>query len=359
VRVATIVGARPQFIKAAVVSPALRATGRADEVIVHTGQHYDANLSEVFFRQLGITEPAFNLGIGGGTNTEQTGRMLVALERVLAEISPDMVLVYGDTNSTLAGALAASQCGVRLAHVEAGLRSWNRAMAEETNRVLTDHAADILFAPTQAAVDNLCREGIEPGRTHMVGDVMYDLALRTLARNNLPDIHAALGIPSSGYAVATVHRAENTDDPARLRAIVGGLIETANRLPVVWPVHPRAVQAAAREGISLAANRNLFVVDPVGYEEMLSLIRGSTVVVTDSGGVQKEAFFVGRPGVILRAETEWTELVESGWSRLAPPADSHSIAATIAQAADDPLPAAVRLYGNGNAGELIAQIVTA
>ena len=306
-KIFTVVGARPQFIKAAVVSRAFKER-RPDvsEILVHTGQHYDANMSGVFFEELNIPRPTHNLGVGGGTHGQNTGRMLEGLEALMLAESPDWVLVYGDTDSTLAGALAAAKLNIPLAHVEAGLRSFNRRMPEEINRVLTDHAAAMLFAPTELARTNLRSEGIANEKIHVVGDVMYDAALFYKAHACKPAWFDALEIAQNEFVLCTIHRAENTDDPKRMQAIFEGLEDAA--LPVVLPLHPRTRSKLRQIGMELPANIN--VVDPVGYLEMVWLEANCKLVATDSGGVQKEAYFHQKPCVTLRDETEWVELVE-------------------------------------------------
>jgi UDP-GlcNAc3NAcA epimerase len=357
---ATVVGARPQFIKAAVVSRALRSTFRAEEVLIHTGQHYDENMSDVFFEELEIPHPDFRLGVGSGSHGAQTGHMLGKLERVLVQEKPDWVLVYGDTNSTLAGALAAAKLHVPVAHVEAGLRSFNRRMPEEINRVLADHASNMLFAPTETAVENLRREGIVGRGVRLVGDVMYDAALYYGAKaEEMSGILGRCGLTPEGYVLATVHRAENTDDLKRLRAIVGGLGMVAEELPVVLPLHPRTRAALAREGLLEKVSRHIRLIEPVGYLDMIMLEKNSRLVATDSGGVQKEAFFYRVPCVTLREETEWVELVESRWNVCVSPEQPSNIYEEIIKqislssmlASTDP----PSLYGEGNAGGLIAE----
>lgn len=317
-KILSVVGARPQFIKAAAVSRVLRATRGLREVLVHTGQHYDDGMSGVFFRELGIPRPDRNLGIGSSRHGAQTGRMMESLERVIAREQPDWVLVYGDTNSTLAGALAAAKLKVPVAHVEAGLRSFNRAMPEEINRVVADHVSDLLFAPTRAAVDNLRRESIARGKIVETGDVMYDAALhygQHAARRSR--ILRTLRLEAGEYVLATVHRAENTDDPHRLRVIFDALARLAREIPVVVPLHPRTRKALARRGWRPGAG--LRVIEPVGYLDMVMLEQRARLLATDSGGVQKEAFFYRVPCATLRTETEWVELVHAGWNRLVPP----------------------------------------
>jgi UDP-GlcNAc3NAcA epimerase len=298
VQIVTVVGARPQFIKAATVSRELRAKSGVEEVLVHTGQHYDENMSDVFFEELEIPHPDHHLGIGSGSHGTQTGRMLEAAERVLLAAEPDLVLVYGDTNSTLAGALAAVKLHIPVAHVEAGLRSSNRRMPEEINRVLTDHASDLLFTPTETATENLRREGISAESIYWVGDVMYDAALFYADKaKEKEEILKRLQLEPKGYVLATVHRAENTDDLGRLRAIFEGLERVADSSPVIMPLHPRAKKKLSRLGLR---NSKIRYLDPVGYLDMISLEKNAAVIATDSGGVQKEAFFYRVPCVTLR-----------------------------------------------------------
>lgn len=309
----TVVGARPQFVKAAAVSRALTEAGIA-ETLVHTGQHFDADMSDIFFAELGIPAPAVNLGIHGGSHGAMTGEMLAKLDALITERRPSCVLVYGDTNSTLAAALAAAKLHVPVAHVEAGLRSFNRAMPEEINRVLTDHVSALLFCPTHAAVANLAREGITKG-VHHTGDVMFDATKDAASRAAAATgtVRDRLGLVAGSYAVATVHRAENTDDPAQLHRVMAWLTEQARTQQVVLPLHPRTKQAIARNGIATDA---LTIIPPVGYLDMAALLDGATGVFTDSGGVQKEAYFHGKSCVTLRSETEWVETIENGWNRL-------------------------------------------
>ena len=356
-RIVNIVGARPQFIKAAVVSRALRSLPGVVERLVHTGQHYDANMSAVFFDEMAIPWPDRDLGIGSGPHGAQTGRMLETIEEVLIADRPDWVLVYGDTNSTLAGALAAAKLHVPVAHVEAGLRSFNRRMPEEINRVLTDHASDLLLAPTQTAVENVLREGVPVARVHLVGDVMLDAACfygERAARHSC--VLERVGVEPNGYVLATVHRAENTDDPERLLALWNGLSLVAEELPVVAPLHPRTRAALARAGALDRVCGALKVVNPVGYLDMVMLERQAAVIATDSGGVQKEAFFYQVPCVTLRAETEWVELVELGWARLQPPESATAVANAVRAALGTRgQPAAP--YGDAHAGARIAALL--
>lgn len=348
-KIITVLGARPQFIKAAVVSRALRSTGLG-ESIVHTGQHFDNNMSDVFFDELEIPRPTHHLGIGGGSHGENTGRMIEAVERVLLQEKPDFVMVYGDTDSTLAGALAAAKLNMPIAHVEAGLRSFNRRMPEEINRVLTDHAADLLFTPTRAATDHLAEEGIQGGPVQLVGDVMYDAALFYAEKaEGTSHVLQELGLGSKDYVLATVHRAENTDHPARLSAILEGF--GAYGKPIVLPLHPRTAKRLQTTGIHLPGN--VTAIDPVGYLDMVMLEKHANLIATDSGGVQKEAFFYQVPCVTLRDETEWIELVDAGWNRITPPVSSAQVTEGL-HAATGSVGEDIQPYGKGNAASLIA-----
>jgi UDP-GlcNAc3NAcA epimerase len=352
VKIVTVVGARPQFIKAAVISRVLARRGGANrEVLIHTGQHFDDAMSAVFFRELEISQPHHHLGIASCSHGAMTGRMLEAVERVLLAELPDRVLVYGDTNSTLAGALAAAKLNIPLAHVEAGLRSGDRRMPEEVNRILTDHAADLLFAPTAQAMANLEHEGLGGTRARLVGDVMYDAFIHDAGRAARSAIPAALGLREKGYALATVHRAASTDDSRRLRGLVDGLCAVRETIEVVCPLHPRTRLALAREGLLESAAASIRFIEPVGYFDMLALERSAAVILTDSGGVQKEAYFHGVPCVTLREETEWTELVDLGANRLAG-CDAEAVRAACAAALQSEVPRAA-LYGDGKAGEAI------
>lgn len=357
-KVASIVGARPQFIKATAVSRALWAAPGVMEVLVHTGQHYDDNMSRVFFEELEIPEPDYHLGIGSGTHGAQTGKMLEAVERVLLEEKPDWVLVYGNTNSTLAGALAAVKLHIPVAHVEAGLRSFNRRMPEEVNRLVADHVAALLFAPTKAAVENLRREGILAERIHLVGDVMYDAALHYGAKAEAASrILEQLGLNPRQYILATVHRAENTDDPARLRAIFEGLMRVAKDRPVVLPLHPRTRQALEGEGLLVEAERVLRIIPAVGYLDMLMLEKNAQLIATDSGGVPKEAFFFKVPAVILRKEAEWVELVDMGWAVAVEPLSAAHVARTLEGFLGTTGNKQHNPYGDGRAAERIVALM--
>ena len=353
-KILSIVGARPQFIKAAMLSRAWAAAG-AEEALVHTGQHYDAAMSDVFFTEMDLPEPKHHLGIGSASHGAQTGRMLEQLEQVILAERPDWVVVYGDTNSTLAGALAAAKLHVPVAHVEAGLRSFNRAMPEELNRLVADQLSDLRFAPTDEAVVHLKREGFAAETIHQVGDVMHDAVQHFGERTVAKPLNERLGVEGP-FALATIHRAENTDDPARLKAIITGLEAVHTQLPVVFPVHPRTRKALSESSLQPA----LHLGEPVGYVEMLQLEKAAAVVVTDSGGIQKEAFFQGTPCVTARTETEWVELVEHGWNRLADPNDPVSIPQAVEAALSAELPAdPPNLYGDGHAAKAMVDILLA
>jgi UDP-N-acetylglucosamine 2-epimerase (non-hydrolysing) len=315
VKVVSVVGARPQFIKAFAVSRELRPDH--EEVLVHTGQHYDEKMSDVFFDELGMPEPDYNLGVGSDAHGRQTAAMLEGIETVIEAEDPDVLLLYGDTNSTLAGAIAGSKMDPAVAHVEAGLRSYNREMPEETNRVLTDHASDILFAPSESAVETLAEEGIADG-VHFVGDVMYDAILwaREVAGER-SDILEELSVEEGEFTLATVHRASNTDDPGNLEAIIEGLANAP--LPVLVPLHPRTEGRLKEHDLWRQTCESLVIIDPVGYLDFVRLLDTAKRVATDSGGVQKEAFYLGTACVTMREETEWIETVECGWNRLVGP----------------------------------------
>ncbi len=348
--VLSVVGARPQFIKAFAVSRALRPSQK--EVLVHTGQHYDKELSDVFFEELGIPEPDYNLGVGSHSQGHQTAAMIKGIETIADEVVPNQMLLYGDTNSTLAGSIVGSKLDMTVAHVEAGLRSFNRTMPEETNRVLTDHASDLLFAPSQTAVENLVSEGITDG-VYQTGDVMYDTLLwaRDRAKEN-SSILTDLGVEPGTFILATVHRAENTDDSERLEAIVDGL--SSSSLPVIFPAHPRVVSRLEQYGLWTRATASMQIIDPVGYLDFIRLLDASERVATDSGGIQKEAFFLDTPCVTLRDETEWIETIDCGWNKLVE-ADSEEIDRALHEKRNPgkkPTP-----YGNGQAAQQIMEIL--
>ncbi len=351
-RVLTVVGARPQFIKAAIVSRALRDAG-VDELLVHTGQHYDDRLSEIFFRELELARPLFHLGIGSGSHGAQTGRMIAEIEKVVERERPDRVLVFGDTNSTLAGALAAAKLHVAVDHVEAGLRSYDRDMPEEVNRVVADHLCDLLFCPTPNAVRQLAREGITEG-VSFVGDVMLDLAVE--ARGPAMGRALPAGLRPGAYFVATIHRPANTDDPGRLRSIVATLESVGRDIaPVVLPVHPRL---AASLGSERPAIDGVICIEPVGYLDMQGLVLRARGVLTDSGGLQKEALFHGVPCITLRDTTEWPESVDAGFNVLA--GNGLTTVGPLAErcAGRRPVPPGVlEGFGGGEAGPRIAAAV--
>ncbi len=350
-RILTVVGNRPQFIKAAAVSGPLRE--REEEILVHTGQHHDDALSRVFFTELGLARPDRELGIAGGSNTSQTARMLAALEPLLADVRPDAALVYGDTNSTLAGALAAAQAGVPVAHVEAGMRSFDRTMPEELNRVLTDHLSELLLCSSLLAAENLRAESVA-GRVRVVGDVMVDVALRLqpAARANT-QVLARHGLAPGAYLLVTAHRAGNVDDPLRLRALVE-LVEALPG-PVLLPLHPRtrARLEQARLLAGLERRDGLALTEPLGYIEFSALLCHARAVLTDSGGVQKEAYLAGVPCVTLRANTEWVETVQAGWNTLV----DLDTGAALAALQREPPSARPELYGDGRAAERCVEAI--
>lgn len=355
-KVLTIVGARPQFVKAAVVSRAFQQAENVSEILVHTGQHYDEEMSNLFFDELEIRKPDYNLEVGSASNTEQTARILDSLEPVLKLEAPDLVVVYGDTNSTLAGALAASQMNIPVAHVEAGLRSFNRAMPEEKNRIVADHLSSLLFAPTQEAVDNLAREGITGDKVRLVGDVMYDAALYYSQRTNkIDNILEKLSVKTGQYVLATVHRAENTDFPERLRSIFEALMEIALDLPVVLPLHPRTRKQLQQENLLDKVEENLKVTLPVGYLHMVDLTKNAAVIATDSGGLQKEAYFFNTPCLTLRNETEWVELVKCGANKLTGHETSNIVSAF--RNLDRSGQFDQKLYGDGDAASKIVAAI--
>ncbi len=351
-KVLTVIGNRPQFIKAAAVSPPLRR--EHEEILVHTGQHFDDTLSAVFFAELGLPAPDRQLGIALGTSSSQTSRMLAALEPVLAEESPDAVLVYGDTNSTLAGALAGAQAQIPVAHVEAGMRSFDRSMPEELNRVLTDHASSLLLCSTDVAMTNLRHEAVA-GRAELVGDVMVDvaMAIQPEARERI-DLLEARGLTRGEYVLATAHRAGNVDDPERLARLVELLIGLP--LPVVLPLHPRTDARLRSAGLHdrLADAPGVTLTEPVGYFELTALLCNARAAVTDSGGLQKEAYLAGVPCITLRPNTEWTETVEAGWNVLTD-LDRDRVLAALQR---EPPAVAPPLYGDGHAGERVVAALT-
>ncbi len=348
-KVVTVIGNRPQFVKAAAVSGPLRA--EHEEILVHTGQHYDDELSTIFVTELGVPRPEVQLGLGGGSNTEQTSRMLAALGDLLRERAPDAVLVYGDTNSTLAGALAAAQLQIPLAHVEAGMRSFDRTMPEEINRVLTDHLSDLLLVPSDAAATNLAREGVS-GEVELVGDVTVDVAALFAPRARADDAPLlAAGVGAGEYLLVTAHRAGNVDDPARLQRLVELLLSLDG--PVVLPLHPRTRARLHDAGLLDRLAAGTIVLAPLGYPAFTSLLTRARAVLTDSGGVQKEAYLAGVQCVTLRDTTEWVETVATGWNTLV---DLDAAAARAALALDPP-PARPQLYGDGHAAQRVVAAV--
>lgn len=347
-KIITVIGARPQFIKAAAVSRNIRENNK--ELIIHTGQHYDENMSKVFFDELEIPKPDYNLNIGSGGHGYQTGNMLMKIEEIYEKEQPDCVLVYGDTNSTLAGALAASKMLIPVAHVEAGLRSFNMAMPEEQNRILTDHISKYLFTPTETAVENLKKEGIVYD-VYNTGDVMYDAILHFgKVAENKSNILDELKVKPNEYILATIHRAENTNDINRLRNIVEALNSVEEK--IILPLHPRTKKFM--ESYNLSFNKNVTIIMPVGYLEMIMLERNSCKIVTDSGGVQKEAFFMDKPCITLRDETEWVETVKNGWNVIV-----GSDKVKIVDAINNFKPQNPRLnfFGEGKASEKIVEIL--
>ncbi len=347
-KIVTVLGARPQFIKAAAVSQYFKQD--FNEIIVHTGQHYDANMSDVFFDELGIPKPTYQLTVGGTTHGAMTGAMLASIEEILLTEKPDYVMVYGDTNSTLAGALAAAKLLIPVIHVEAGLRSFNKAMPEEQNRILTDHVSELLFVPTQTAIENLKQEGITKG-VHNVGDVMYDgiLHFSDIAAQK-SSILEELSLEDGKFMLCTIHRAENTNDPKRLKGIVDGLNNSG--ASIVLPLHPRTQNYLNDYKLSLS--ENIRVIDPVGYLDMVRLESTCSKIVTDSGGVQKEAFFLGKPCITMRDETEWVETVNNGWNTLVG-ANSQLIQAAIQDF--NPTKDRLNYFGNGTATHQMVALI--
>jgi len=357
-KILTVIGARPQFIKAIALSHAIGARSGVTEVLLHTGQHYDDNMSDIFFRDLGLAAPKYRFNLGGGLHGDMTGRQLAAIEGALIEEKPDICLVYGDTNSTLAGSLAAAKLHIPVAHVEAGLRSFNRRMPEEINRVVTDHVSTWLFAPTETAVRNLAAEGVGSEKVHLVGDVMYDvtrLVIDDPARRT--DIAKRLGVDGAAYAVATIHRQENTDDPERLAQILEALADLADRMAVVLPLHPRTRKITEGHIRAEKALEKLLCTEPVGFFDMATLLTGAALAVTDSGGLQKEAFFHRVPCVTVRDETEWVELLELGWNRLPAALGRAAIGDAIDAALASPRGEEGAPYGDGSAAKAILTVL--
>ncbi|WP_445373492.1 non-hydrolyzing UDP-N-acetylglucosamine 2-epimerase [Photorhabdus tasmaniensis] len=347
-KIITVLGARPQFIKASPVSRALQNHNKFKEIIIHTGQHFDTNMSDIFFNQLKIPQPDYTLNIHGGTHGEMTGKMLIEIEKVLITAKPDAVMVYGDTNSTLAGALSASKLHIPVIHIEAGLRSFNMAMPEEINRILTDNVSSILFCPTETAINNLQREGFssKPVNIKKVGDVMEDAALYFSRIAKRPDEL----IPTQHFILTTLHRAENTDNQKRLTEIVNALNDIHKTIyPVVLPLHPRTKKMLEKYNLHL----DVHLIEPVGYLEMLWLLKNTDLVITDSGGLQKEAFFFRKPCVTVRDQTEWIELIETGVNKLSD-AENKKITQSVHNMINTNIHAVQSIYGGGVAAIKIA-----
>ena len=348
-KILTVIGARPQFIKAATVSNKLRENGNS-EILVHTGQHYDNNMSDIFFEELGIPKPDYNLNIGSSNHGHQTGNMLIALEDIYLKEKPDMVLVYGDTNSTLAGALCASKLLIPVAHVEAGLRSFNMAMPEEQNRILTDHISNLLFAPTGTAVDNLSKENITSG-VYNTGDVMYDaINLFKERAKKVSTIAKDLNLDSESYILSTIHRAENTNSIERLTSIINALSSCNKK--IILPLHPRTKKFISEYNLKIGDN--VQIIEPVGYLDMISLQENACKIVTDSGGVQKEAYFLKKPCITMRDETEWIETVQNGWNTIVG-SDTAKILNAIENFNPTGTPASA--FGNGDTSTIITNII--
>lgn len=342
----TIIGARPQFIKAATVSRIISEKDEISEILVHTGQHFDENMSSIFFDELDIPQPNYNLGISGGNHGEQTGKMLMKIEEVILKEKPNMVMVYGDTNSTLAGSLAAVKLHIPLAHVEAGLRSFNKRMPEEINRILTDHSSDILFAPTLSAVQNLQNEGVSNNKIYNVGDVMLDATkyYGIKAEGKSAILHD-LKLKQKEYNLITIHRAENTNNISKLKIIFNSLEKIAKDQCLVFPIHPRTLNTLKSIDFSFKNSKIKFI-SPVGYLNMMMLVKHAKTIITDSGGLQKEAYFHKVPCVTLRDETEWIELVENGWNFLA---NSYNLSEVLKKAQNVKFSHKENIYGNGDA----------
>jgi len=355
-KIMTVVGARPQLIKAAIVSQALRKLPGTQEIIVHTGQHYDENMSQIFLDELDIPKVDYQSEISTASHAKQTGEMMGSIEDVILAEKPDWLLIYGDTNSTLAAALAAAKLHIPIAHVEAGLRSYNRKMPEEINRLVADQLADVLFAPTKQAVLNLKKEGYSANKIIEVGDVMYDVALFFGKKSEkVSKILSKLQLKNKSYILSTIHRAENTNDQIKLFSIFTALEKVAESMQVVLPLHPRTRKSILKHYPKLLMQTNLTIIEPVGFLDMIMLEKNAALIVTDSGGVQKEAFFYQVPCVTVREETEWVELIELNWNRLVPPVDSDFIYQQIMNSLGTVGDADQHPYGVGNAAKLISE----
>jgi len=349
------VGARPQFVKAAMVSRALRKYKGCKELLLHTGQHYDPNMSDIFFQDLNISTPDFFLRLGSGNHGRQTGLMLDKIEKILMRERPDWVLVYGDTNSTLAGALAAAKLNIRIAHIESGLRSFNMSMPEEINRKITDHLSTLLFCPSQNSIDNAKNEGISENKLFLVGDVMYDAALFYANKNSEKSaVLTALNLKKNNYLLVTIHRAENTDNPIRLKKLILNLEKLAEKYTLVFPVHPRTRSALAKYKIMITVSASLKVIEPVGYLAMSRLEKNASLIITDSGGVQKEAYFYSIPCITVRDETEWPELINTGWNCLCSSFEFDSLSTKVEQMIQK-TGKQCEFYGKGNAAVKIVK----
>lgn len=374
-KIVTIIGARPQIIKAAALSRAIKMqySDRVQEVIVHTGQHYDDNMSQVFFEELGIPRPDYNLHVGSASHGVQTAKMIEGIERILLDERPDAIVLYGDTNSTLAGAVAASKLHITVVHIEAGLRSFNKSMPEEINRIVCDHCSTLLFTPTQAGFDNLVREGfptnnegpytIDNPKVYHCGDIMYDNSryFSTIADEKV-DLLGSLGLTETPYVLATLHRDGNTDDPQRLQAILDAFLELSESIPLVLPMHPRTRKMVAlledrSKTERLMKDDRIKIIEPVSFLEMTQLEKHAQLIVTDSGGVQKESYFFQKPCVIMRPETEWVEIVETGAATLAD-ADTATILKTAQQYLKQPPASFPTIFGDGHAAEFMLQKMT-
>ena len=369
-KIVTVIGARPQFVKAAPLSRLIlkQYSAKISEIIVHTGQHYDANMSDIFFEELEIPKPAYHLGVGSGSHGVQTGKMLAEIEKVLQMESPDLLIIYGDTNSTLAGALAAAKIHIPIAHIEAGLRSFNMLMPEEQNRIIADHLSSLLFCPAETAIRNLAKENIYDGKilknsmkkpvlVKNVGDIMFDAVLfNSKISDAKSSILKNLQLTGDGYVLTTIHRQENTDDPEKLRSIFAALGKIDS--PVVIALHPRTKKFIGQYGIKLSGN--LLIIEPVGYLDMIQLEKNSKMIITDSGGVQKEAYFFKKPCITLRDETEWVETVDAGWNYLAEISEEVIIRKYQEIKSRDFSGMEYHpLYGDGNASERILSFITA
>ncbi len=353
-KIISVVGARPQFIKAAMISRELKKSQIYEELLVHTGQHYDFNMSDIFFRDLAIPKPNYFLQVGSKQHGEQTAFMLEKIEKILITEQPDYLLVYGDTNSTLAGALAAAKLHIPIAHIESGLRSFNLKMPEEINRKITDHLSTLLFCPTQIAIDHALKEGINKEKLFLVGDVMYDAALYAKQLTEKNAIFDELNIEKKSYLLVTVHRAENTDNPVNLKNLLQGLLKLSEKYTLIFPIHPRTRLAIEKNKLLDAVPSSFKIIDPVGYLDMTTLERYASLIITDSGGVQKEAYFYQIPCITIRDETEWPELITAGWNTLCTSKEFDSLPKKVDQYIEK-FGESIEFYGNGNAAAKIVK----